>query len=165
MKLITNIINSILIGTLSILINTTSRSNIFRKNNDRDNQLSAILTLIGFILLIFAPLIAQLIQLAISRRREYFADASAVKLTRQPQSLINALKKNGFVVNAKEGNFIFVKPRKVDADIIVERMKQEKKILIKSYSEIGTLGKCLRVTTGEKIYMEKFLEALLDIDK
>jgi histidinol-phosphate aminotransferase len=44
-------------------------------------------------------------------------------------------------------------------------MKQEKKILIKSYSEIGTLGKCLRVTTGEKIYMEKFLEALLDIDK
>lgn len=84
---------SILIGTLSILINITSRSNIFRKNNDRDNQLSAILTLIGFILLIFAPLIAQLIQLAISRRREYFADASAVKLTRQPQSLINALKK------------------------------------------------------------------------
>ena len=79
--------------------------------------------------------------------------------------IINALKKNGFVVNAKEGNFIFVKPRKVDADIIVERMKQEKKILIKSYSEIGTLGKCLRVTTGEKIYMEKFLEALLDIDK
>ena len=76
--------------------------------------------------------------------------------------IINALKKNGFVVNAKEGNF---KPRKVDADIIVERMKQEKKILIKSYSEIGTLGKCLRVTTGEKIYMEKFLEALLDIDK
>lgn len=84
---------SILIGTLSILINITSRSNIFRKNNDRDNQLSTILTLIGFILLIFAPLIAQLIQLAISRRREYFADASAVKLTRQPQSLINALKK------------------------------------------------------------------------
>ena len=38
--------------------------------------------------------------------------------------IINALKKNGFVVNAKEGNFIFVKPRKVDADIIVERMKQ-----------------------------------------
>ena len=75
------------------------------------------------------------------------------------------LLKNGFVVNAKEGNFIFVKPRKVDADIIVERMKQEKKILIKSYSEIGTLGICLRVTTGEKIYMEKFLEALLDIDK
>ncbi len=64
-------------------------------------------------------------------------------------------KKNGFVVNAKEGNFIFVKPRKVDADIIVERMKQEKKILVKSYSEIGTLGKCLRVTTGEKnIYGE-----------
>jgi len=84
---------SILIGTLSILINITSRSTFFRKNDDQDNQFGIILTLIGFILLIFAPLIAQLIQLAISRRREYFADASAVKLTRQPQGLIDALTK------------------------------------------------------------------------
>jgi len=44
-------------------------------------------------MIIFAPIIAQLIQLAISRQREYFADASAVAITRQPQGLINALKK------------------------------------------------------------------------
>lgn len=78
--------------------------------------------------------------------------------------VIEELKKHGFTVNAKEGNFIFVKPRHVDADEIVERMKTEKKILIKSYQGIGALGKCLRVTTGEKIYMEQFLEALYAID-
>lgn len=79
--------------------------------------------------------------------------------------IIDSLKENGFTVNAKEGNFIFVKPRKVDADEIVERMKNDKKILIKSYSGIGSLGKCLRVTTGERQYMEEFLNALIEIDQ
>jgi heat shock protein HtpX len=44
-------------------------------------------------MIIFAPIIAKLIELAISRRREYFADASSVMLTRQPSGLISALKK------------------------------------------------------------------------
>ncbi len=84
---------SVLIGTLSILINMAYRSSFFRDSRDNDDNNGGVLAIIGFILVIFAPIIAQLIQLAISRRREYFADASAVKLTRQPQSLINALKK------------------------------------------------------------------------
>ena len=83
---------SILVGSLSILINTATRTRLFRKNND-NNQGNGLLTLIGFVLIIFSPLIAQIIQFAISRRREYFADASAVKLTRQPQGLIDALTK------------------------------------------------------------------------
>lgn len=78
--------------------------------------------------------------------------------------IIDSLRDNGYTVNAKEGNFIFVKPRYVDADVIVKRMKTEKKILIKSYDGIGSLGKCLRVTTGERQYMEEFLDALLEID-
>jgi heat shock protein HtpX len=84
---------SILIGTLSILINMATRSTFFKHNDDNDNNSGPILAIIGLVLIIFAPIIAQLIQLAISRRREYFADASAVKLTRQPQGLIDALKK------------------------------------------------------------------------
>lgn len=84
---------SVLIGTLSILINMAYRSSFFRDSRDNDDNNGGVLAIISFILIIFAPLIAQLIQLAISRRREYFADASAVKLTRQPQGLINALKK------------------------------------------------------------------------
>jgi heat shock protein HtpX len=86
---------SILIGTLSILINLATRSMFFgggRKDNDRSEG-GAIFAIIGLVLIIFAPIIAQLIQLAISRRREYFADAMSVKLTRQPQGLIDALKK------------------------------------------------------------------------
>ena len=80
---------SILVGSLSILIRTTSRRSSSR--NQKSN-LSGIFALIGVFLLILSPLIAKLIQLAISRRREYLADASAVKLTRQPQGLISALQ-------------------------------------------------------------------------
>lgn len=79
--------------------------------------------------------------------------------------IVDELRKNRYKVNAQEGNFIFIKPHYVDADIIVHRMKEEKKILIKSYSGIGFLGKCLRVTTGGEEYMKRFLDALLDIDK
>ena len=86
---------SVLIGTLSILINLTSQRMFFgndrRSNNDRDG--GGIFMIIGVIMIIFAPIIAQLIQLAISRRREYFADASSVSFTRQPSGLISALKK------------------------------------------------------------------------
>lgn len=84
---------SILIGTLSIVVNTATRASFFGgRNRDNDNS-NAIVAIIGLILIIFAPLIAQLIQLAISRRREFLADASGVKLTRQPQGLIDALEK------------------------------------------------------------------------
>jgi heat shock protein HtpX len=86
---------SILIGTLSILVNLSSRSFFLgggRNNRDR-SEAGGILAIIGIIMIIFAPLIAQLIQLAISRRREYFADASSVMLTRQPSGLISALQK------------------------------------------------------------------------
>jgi len=80
---------SILIGTLSILINLSWRI----RSNDDDNKNSGIFMIIGLVLIIFAPIIAQLIQLAISRRREFFADASSVAITKQPSGLISALKK------------------------------------------------------------------------
>ncbi|MFA5828140.1 MAG: M48 family metallopeptidase [Candidatus Shapirobacteria bacterium] len=81
---------SVLIGTISILVNLVSRNRLGRNSDRKSNGL---LILLGFILLLFAPLIGQIIQLAISRSREFLADSSAVKLTRQPQGLINALKK------------------------------------------------------------------------
>jgi heat shock protein HtpX len=52
-----------------------------------------VILVVAVILAILAPLLAQLIQLAVSRQREYLADASAVELTRYPQGLANALKK------------------------------------------------------------------------
>jgi heat shock protein HtpX len=85
---------SVLIGTLSILINLTSRRLFWGGDKDNDrNDNSGIFAIIGIIMIIFAPIIAQLIQLAISRHREYFADASSVSFTRQPSGLISALKK------------------------------------------------------------------------
>ena len=47
----------------------------------------------GFVLLIFAPIIAYVMQFAVSRKREYLADASGVQLTRYPPGLISALEK------------------------------------------------------------------------
>ena len=89
---------SLLIGTLSILTNLAFRSSFFggRRRDDREGgEMGGILIIVGLILAIFSPIIASLIQMAISRRREYLADASSVKLTRQPSGLISALKKLG----------------------------------------------------------------------
>ncbi len=65
-----------------------------RRSNDRDEGGLGILMLIFSILsLILAPLAATLVQLAISRQREYLADASSVELTRNPEGMIKALQK------------------------------------------------------------------------
>jgi heat shock protein HtpX len=66
------------------------------RGRDRDReggQLAALVFVIGLVFAILSPFIAQLIQLAISRRREYGADSSGVALTRNPTGLIEALKK------------------------------------------------------------------------
>lgn len=78
--------------------------------------------------------------------------------------LISELQKRNYEFSAKEGNFIFIKS-KTDADELVAKMKIEKRILIKSYNGIGVWGKCLRVSTGEKEIMQKFLSAMDDLDK
>ena len=64
------------------------------KDSDRDNGgLALVFMILGIIFAIASPIIAQLIQLAISRRREFTADAGSVAITRQPQGLISALVK------------------------------------------------------------------------
>lgn len=78
--------------------------------------------------------------------------------------LINELRVRNYELYTGKGNFLFIKPKFMDADVLVSKMKTEKKILIKSYSGIGSLGKVLRVTTGEIQYMKQFIDALLEID-
>ena len=78
--------------------------------------------------------------------------------------LIKELDKNGYAHKGEAGNYIFIKT-KTDAVRIVERMKAEKKILIKSYPDVGEFGTCLRVSIGEKKCMERFVDALFEIDK
>ncbi len=81
------------------------------------------------------------------------------------QYLIDQLQEKGYVVSAKEGNFIFIKPKHLDASTIVDRMKAEKKILIKVYKDVPDLGDCLRVTIGEAEVMDIFINALEEIDQ
>lgn len=78
--------------------------------------------------------------------------------------LISKLDANGYAHKGEAGNFIFIKP-KTDAQVIVDRMKAERKILIKTYPNVGEFGNCLRVSIGEKQYMERFMNALLELDK
>jgi heat shock protein HtpX len=63
------------------------------RDDDNNNPLGFVFAIIGFVLLIFAPIIAALMQMAVSRRREYLADASGVQMTRYPPGLISALEK------------------------------------------------------------------------
>ena len=65
-----------------------------RRSNDRDGGgLEIILLVLSLLAIVLAPLAAPLVQLAISRQREFLADASSVELTRNPQGMINALLK------------------------------------------------------------------------
>ncbi|MFH2085607.1 MAG: M48 family metallopeptidase [bacterium] len=86
---------AILVGSIAMVLNWSWRLSWHRGGGDRDNNSggNAIVMVIGIIFIILSPIIAQLIQLTISRRREFFADAAGVMLTRQPSGLIGALKK------------------------------------------------------------------------
>ena len=78
--------------------------------------------------------------------------------------LVSTLNSHGYRHKGEAGNFIFIET-KTDAKRIVDRMKSEKRILIKSYDNVGEFGTCLRVSIGEKKYMEQFTKALFELDK
>jgi len=85
---------AVLVGLVAILSDLLLRSFWYggRRNRDERDKLS-ILILVGFVLAIFAPILVRIVQFAISRRREYLADASSVELTRYPEGLASALQK------------------------------------------------------------------------
>ena len=85
---------SIMVGVIALLSDWFSRS-LWWGKRDRDDRsnISAVLFLMSIVLALIAPLVATLIQLAISRRREFLADASGALLTRNPDALASALQK------------------------------------------------------------------------
>lgn len=84
---------TVMLGLIVMLSDMFSRWAFRSSKKDSDNKANRILMLVGFVLLIFAPIFGQLMQLAISRRREYLADATAIEFTRNPDGLISALSK------------------------------------------------------------------------
>ena len=82
----------VLVGFVTLLSDFFLRMSMFG-GRDRDNRVSGIIVAAGFLLAILSPIIATLIQLAISRKREFLADASGALLTRYPEGLASALQK------------------------------------------------------------------------
>jgi len=88
---------AVLVGLAGILSHMILRSYWWggrrgRRDRDRGN-LGLIIVAVGFFLAIFAPILTRLVQLTVSRRREYLADASGAELTRYPDGLADALEK------------------------------------------------------------------------
>lgn len=88
---------SVMVGFVVMLsdmfLRMTFRSRRSSSNNDNGSAVDIIIFVLGLIFLLISPIISQLIQLAVSRRREFLADATAVSFTRNPDGLISALKK------------------------------------------------------------------------
>lgn len=88
----------ILVGFIALLADFFLRAQFFgfggrRDNREGDARIGAVLAIVGVVLAILAPLVAQLIQFAVSRKREFLADASGALLTRYPEGLARALEK------------------------------------------------------------------------
>lgn len=85
----------VLVGFITIIADMFWRSALFGGNRDRNERQNPVVAIIAVSLVILAPIIATLLQLAISRRREFLADASGALLTRYPEGLASALRKIG----------------------------------------------------------------------
>ena len=86
----------VLVGVIVIMTDFFFRISFYRRssrNSQKGGQIRLIMMLVGLVLIILAPLFANLIKLAISRKREFLADASGALLTRYPEGLARALEK------------------------------------------------------------------------
>ena len=83
----------VLAGFVAILADLLMRSMMYGGGNRDDNKAGALFLVLGIVGIILAPIAAQMIQMAISRKREYLADASGALLTRYPEGLASALEK------------------------------------------------------------------------
>ncbi|KKQ37422.1 MAG: Protease HtpX-like protein [Candidatus Roizmanbacteria bacterium GW2011_GWA2_37_7] len=85
-------ITAVLVGTIALTADWIMRS-FWWSSGNKDRNKSPIIFILLIVALILTPIVATLIQLAVSRRREYLADASGALLTRYPDGLANALEK------------------------------------------------------------------------
>ena len=84
---------AVMVGMIAIISEIFLRSLWFSSGGKGEGKGNAIFLVIGIVLAILAPIVVWLVQMSISRKHEYSADATAVKFTRYPQGLIGALKK------------------------------------------------------------------------
>jgi len=97
----------VLVGVIALLSDFFLRWSFFggrRDSNEGGGQFQAIMIIVGIVLAILAPIIAMIIQLSISRKREYLADATGALLTRYPEGLASALEKISADTNVLKAN-------------------------------------------------------------
>lgn len=111
----------VLVGTIALVSDMFTHHlwwNGGRRRDNEDSQGQSIVMVIALVLAILAPIVATLIQLAVSRKREYLADASGALLTRYPEGLARALEKIGAdhepleVANKATAHLYFANPLK-----------------------------------------------------
>lgn len=115
---------TVMVGFIVMLSDIFTRTFFYRggRNRDNDSKGNAIAMLIGLVLLILAPIVGKIMQMAVSRRREFLADSTAVEFTRNPDGLISALRKldddpNELkVANKATENMYIVNPFKKEAN-------------------------------------------------
>ena len=100
-------LTAVLVGMIAIISQIFLRSLFWSsmtggRRSNNNNQAQTIMMIAGIVLAILAPIIVALVQLAISRKREYAADSSAVKFMRTPTGLMGALKKIQYNTPMKE---------------------------------------------------------------
>lgn len=113
---------SVMVGFIVMLSDMFSRFLFWGgvKDRDSDSKGNGIVMLIGLVFLILSPIFGSLMQLALSRKREFLADSTAVELTRNPDGLISALRKleddpNQLeTANSATANMYIVNPFKKD---------------------------------------------------
>ena len=117
---------AVLVGLVAILshiiLRTFRYGGVRRESKGKKRGLEIIILVVGFILAIFAPIVTRIVQFAVSRKREYLADASGVELTRYPDGLASALekitKKNKGTMDVSEAvsHLFFIDPKKSPLD-------------------------------------------------
>ena len=158
---------AVLVGSIALLADFFLRFTFWgggrRDSNDRGGGgLAAIMFVVAIILAILAPIFARLVQLAVSRQREYLADASSVELTRNPQGLERALAKIAGdkevleVANRATAHLYFTNP--------IKKFEQRSSSIFSTHPPIVDRINRLRQLTGEQPLQAADVATLAGLD-
>ena len=160
---------AVLVGSIALLADFFLRFTFWgggrSRGGDRDRGgggLAAILFVVAIVLAIVAPIVARLVQLAVSRQREYLADATSVELTRNPRGLERALAKIAGdrevleVANRATQHLYFTNP--------IKKFEERSTSMFSTHPAIVDRINRLRQLTGEPPLIESDVRALAGLD-